>query len=73
MPQGPQGEKSPADVSGNALYIVKIAIGEIEETTLKQPAKRPNCLADAKVYADRLSKVDRREVVKLVTEARWKK
>ncbi len=31
MPRGPKGEKRPADVIGNAVKVMKIATGEIEE------------------------------------------
>jgi hypothetical protein len=33
MPRGPRGEKRPADVIGNAVKVVRIATGEIEEET----------------------------------------
>jgi hypothetical protein len=31
MPRGPKGEKRPADATGNAVMIAKIATGEIED------------------------------------------
>jgi hypothetical protein len=31
MPLGPKGEKRPADVIGNAVKVMRIATGEIEE------------------------------------------
>lgn len=31
MPTGPQGQKSPRDVVGCAVTVMKIATGEIEE------------------------------------------
>jgi hypothetical protein len=31
MPKGPQGQKRPADVIGNAVKIMRIATGEIED------------------------------------------
>jgi hypothetical protein len=31
MPRGPKGEKRPADVIGNAVHIMRIATGEIED------------------------------------------
>ena len=34
MPRGPKGEKRPADVIGNAVHVMKILTGEIEETIL---------------------------------------
>ena len=38
MPRGPKGEKRPADVIGNAVHIMRIATGEIQER--KQPPKK---------------------------------
>ena len=32
MPRGPKGEKRPSDVIGNAIHVMRIATGEIEET-----------------------------------------
>jgi len=32
MPRGPKGEKRPADVIGNAVHVMRVATGEIEET-----------------------------------------
>ncbi len=49
MPKGPQGQKRPADVIGNVVHIAKIATGELDDTTLKQPAKRKSGLARAVV------------------------
>ena len=31
MPKGPQGQKRPADVVGNAVHVMQIATGEREE------------------------------------------
>ncbi|HEY1745229.1 MAG TPA: RNA-binding protein, partial [Xanthobacteraceae bacterium] len=31
MPRGPKGEKRPADVVGNAVHVMRIATGEIED------------------------------------------
>ena len=33
MPRGPKGEKRPADVIGNAVHVMRIATGQIEDTT----------------------------------------
>ena len=32
MPRGSKGEKRPADVIGNAVHVMRIATGEIEDT-----------------------------------------
>ncbi|MEZ5796944.1 MAG: histone H1 [Paracoccaceae bacterium] len=73
MPQGPQGQKRPADVIGNAVQIARIATGEIEDTKLKQPAKRASGLAGAKARSDGLTEADRHEIAKLAAEVRWNK
>ena len=31
MPRGPKGEKRPADVIGNAVHVMRIATGKIED------------------------------------------
>jgi hypothetical protein len=33
VPRGPKGQKRPADVIGNAVHVMRIATGEIEDTT----------------------------------------
>jgi hypothetical protein len=33
MPRSPKGEKRPADVVGNAVHVMRIATGEIEDIT----------------------------------------
>ena len=35
MPRGPKGEKRPADVIGNAVHVMRIATGELEEDHLQ--------------------------------------
>ena len=32
MPKGPKGQKRPADVISNAVRVMQIATGEIDET-----------------------------------------
>ena len=41
MPRGPKGEKRRADVIGNAVHVMRIATGEIDEPRGKAP-KRAN-------------------------------
>ena len=72
MPKGPQGQKRPADVIGNAVHVAKIATGEIEETALRQPAKRRSGLAGAKARANKLTEEERSEIGRIAASARWK-
>ncbi len=71
MPKGPQGQKRPADVIGNAVRIAKVATGEIEETELKQPAKRKSGLAGSKARAENLTAEERSEIARKAASARW--
>ena len=41
MPRGPKGEKRPRDVVGNAVHVMKILTGEIEESTESDDGKDP--------------------------------
>ena len=66
MPTGPNGEKRPADVVGNAITLAKIATGEIEEEFVHQ-GKRKGGLA----RAAKLSKARRKEISEMGTKARW--
>ncbi len=72
MPKGPQGQERPANVIGNAVHIAKIATGEVEETYLKQPAKRNSGLAGAKARMENTTFKERSKIAKLAAEKRWK-
>jgi hypothetical protein len=72
MPKGPQGQKRPADVIGNAVHIAKIATGEQEETTLKQPAKRASGLAGASARQEKTTPEGRSEIARKAAAARWR-
>jgi len=41
MPRGPKGEKRPADVIGNAVHVMRVATGEIEDVS-SDPAVDPS-------------------------------
>jgi hypothetical protein len=67
MPRGPQGQKRPADPARNALKILKIAIGEIQEK-LQEPSEQ-NIHARAKT----LTKAQRSAIARKAAYARWHK
>lgn len=71
MPKGPQGQKRPADVIGDAVHIATIATGEVEKTTLKQLAKRKSRLAGSKARAKKLTSEGRSEIARKAANARW--
>jgi hypothetical protein len=75
MPRGPKGEKRPADVIGNAVHVMRIATGEIEED-LPDAAKdyaRKGGLKGGKRRAAVLTAEQRTEIARVAASARWKK
>jgi hypothetical protein len=73
----PKRRKRPADVIGNAVHVMKIATGEIEEPTeAPDPAKeymRRGGLKGGKARAAKLSAAKRQAIAKKAAAARWKK
>lgn len=75
MPKGPKGEKRPADVIGNAVHVMRIATGEIDEASL-DPTKLHHSEGGKKGAAARaanLTPLQRAEIARVAAEARWKK
>ncbi len=77
MPKGPKGETRPADVIGNAVRVMRIATGEIEDDpTPRDPAKeymRQGGLKGGKARARGLTALQRSEIATVAATARWKK
>ena len=71
MPRGPHGERRPADTVGCAVTVARIATGEIEDTPMKQPAKRKSGLAGSKARAATLTPERRSEIASVAAKARW--
>ena len=78
MPKGPQGQKRPADVIGNAVHVMRIATGEEQETkdTRNSAAIALSELGASKgghARARALTKKRRREIAQKAALKRWKK
>ena len=73
MPKGPQGQKRPADVIGNAVRVMQIATGEIDETLpdLGKEYARKGGLIGGPKRAAKLSKKRRTEIARKAARARW--
>lgn len=71
MPKGPQGQRHPADVVGNAVHIARIATREAQETTLAQLAKRNSDLAGVKARLDATTEAQRSEIEHMPAVLRW--
>jgi hypothetical protein len=73
MPRGPKGEKRPADVIGNAVHVMRIATGEIEEDRGRAPNRAKGGLIGGKARARALTPEQRSEIARAAATARWKK
>jgi hypothetical protein len=76
MPKGPQGQKRPADVIGNAVTVAQIAIGEIEEEAEddgKDKAAQALGKKGGKARAEKLTAEQRSEIARKAAAKRWNK
>ena len=76
MPTGPKGEKRPADVIGNAVRIMQIATGEVEDTTPddgKDKAAQALGAKGGRMRAESMSPERRAEIAKAAAAKRWGK
>lgn len=74
MPKGPKGEKRPADVIGNAVKVMKIATGEIEEDKDddgKDKAAQSLGRRGGNARAAALSAKKRKEIATKAAKKRW--
>jgi hypothetical protein len=75
MPKGPQGQKRPVDVIGNAVKVMRIATGEETEEIETDRAKSAAAELGSrggKARAARLTKDRRSEIARKAAEKRWK-
>ena len=73
VPRGPKGEKRPADVVGNAVHVMRIATGEIEENTGEAPKRSKGGKIGGVARAKALTAEQRSEIAHAAAAARWKK
>jgi hypothetical protein len=76
MPKGPQGQKRPADVIGNAIKVARLATGE-EEEALTEDGKDAAAVSlgkrGGKARALKLTPEKKEEIARAAAAARWKK
>ena len=76
MPKGPQGQKRPADVIGNAVKIAQIATGQIDDEIElddgKDKAAQSLGRKGGKARALKLTASQRKKIAKKAVNARWK-
>jgi hypothetical protein len=72
MPTGPKGQKRPADVTGNAVHVMRVLTGEVEEDAPVE-AKQKAGLKGGPARAKALTPQQRSDIAKTAAAARWKK
>jgi hypothetical protein len=72
MPVGPKGQKRPADVTGNAVHVMRVLTGEAEDETPLQSASKGG-KRGGKARAEALTPEQRSEIARIAASARWKK
>ena len=76
MPKGPQGQKRPADVIGNAVKVMRIATGE-EKEEYQDDGKDPAAVAlgrkGGEARAAKLTPERRSEIAQKAAAKRWAK
>ena len=74
MPKGPKGEKRPADVIGNAVKVMRIAVGD-ESDVMPDDGKNKAAQALGRLggaaRAKSLNANQRKAVAKKAAKARW--
>lgn len=77
MPRGPKGEKRPADAIGNAVHVMRIATGEVEEGAEPDDGKDPAAKAlgrkGGKARAENMTPERRAEIARQAAAKRWRK
>jgi hypothetical protein len=75
MPRGPKGEKRPADVIGNAVHVMRVLTGEIEDK-VTDDGKNAAAVAlgrmGGKARAKGMTAKKRKEIAQKAAKARWK-
>lgn len=76
MPKTPKGHKRPADVISNAVHVMRIATGEIDEA-VTEDGKNAAAVALGRrggiARAKSTKKADRIKIARKGAKARWKK
>jgi len=76
MPKTPTGAKRPADVTRNAVHIMRLATGQAKEHSPDPKAVKRGKAGGAKggtARAAKLTAEQRAEIAKVAATTRWKK
>jgi hypothetical protein len=74
MPRGPKGQKRPADVIGNAVHVMRVLTGEIEDAIPddgKDQAAKALGKKGGAARAKAMTPERRAEIAKAAAKKRW--
>jgi hypothetical protein len=75
MPKSPKGQRRPADVIGNAVHVMPIATGEIDEAARPEDGKNKAAVElgrrGGRARAKSLSTSKRRAIARKAAKTRW--
>ena len=71
LPEGPRGEKRPADAVGRAVMVAPIATGEVEEDRELSSAAAELGRKGGKKRAENMTPERRSEIAKKAAAKRW--
>lgn len=71
MPTGPKGQKRPADVIGNAVKVMRIAIGEETEEEAKSLSRASAASKGGIARASKMSPAKRKAIASKAAKTRW--
>jgi hypothetical protein len=73
MPTGPKGQKRPTDTAANAVHVMRVLTGEIEDNADdgKDPAAKALGAKGGKARAQAMTPERRAEIAKKAAAARW--
>jgi len=76
MPRTPKGHKRPADVISNAVHVMKIATGEVDEPGVTDDGKNRAAVElgrkGGQARAKSLNMAKRRAIARKAAKARWR-
>lgn len=71
MPEGPQGQKRPANVIGGAVQMARLSVGGINEAIKARSGRTRNGALGGIARAQKPSHQERQEVARKDAQRRW--
>jgi hypothetical protein len=73
MPKTPTGSKRPVGAIENAVFVMRLATGQVEEKPSKAPKRAAGGKVGGKKRAESLSAERRKQIAEKAAKSRWGK